>query len=59
MMTTFEKVVIELLIAILKGFYTNQFHYPYSDAAKAYGKYAESTIKMAEELIENDTPNIS
>lgn len=51
MMTTFEKVVIELLTAILRGIQTQYFNHPYTEEAKAFNKYAESTIKMAEELI--------
>ena len=49
-MTDYERTVIELLTAILKGIQTQYFNHPYTEEAKAFNKYAESTIKMAEEL---------
>ena len=49
-MTTFEKVVIELLIVILKGVQAQYLNLPDKEEAKAFNKYAESTIKMAKEL---------
>lgn len=49
---SYEKIMLELMVAILEGIYTHQFYYPYSNTAQSYKRYAESTIKMANEFIE-------